>query len=46
MAELQVPKLNNNDTDYILSEWLVPDGHRVGAGDPVESPSPDLPGAI
>ncbi|WP_055590379.1 2-oxo acid dehydrogenase subunit E2, partial [Streptacidiphilus griseoplanus] len=33
MAELLVPKLNNNDTDYVLIEWLVKDGDPVRAGD-------------
>ncbi|CAG6395516.1 2-oxo acid dehydrogenase subunit E2 [Streptomyces cocklensis] len=35
MAELLVPKLNSNDTDYVLTDWLVGDGEPVGAGDPV-----------
>ncbi|MDW5329227.1 2-oxo acid dehydrogenase subunit E2 [Plantactinospora sp. KLBMP9567] len=35
MAELAVPTLNANDTSYVLTEWLVPDGGRVSAGDPV-----------
>ncbi|MFG1810659.1 2-oxo acid dehydrogenase subunit E2 [Streptomyces sp. NPDC049040] len=35
MAELLVPKLNNNDTDYVLTDWLVGDGGTVTAGDPV-----------
>jgi 2-oxoglutarate dehydrogenase E2 component (dihydrolipoamide succinyltransferase) len=35
VAELLVPKLNNNDTDYVLTDWLVGDGDDVGAGDPV-----------
>ncbi|WP_377271349.1 2-oxo acid dehydrogenase subunit E2 [Peterkaempfera sp. SMS 1(5)a] len=35
MADLLVPKLNNNDTDYVLTEWLVKDGDPVLAGDPV-----------
>lgn len=35
MAEQRVPKLNNNDTEYLLTEWLVADGEPVGAGEPV-----------
>ncbi|MBB6348228.1 2-oxoglutarate dehydrogenase E2 component (dihydrolipoamide succinyltransferase) [Nonomuraea muscovyensis] len=35
MAELRVPKLNNNDTAYLLVEWLVADGAEVGEDDPV-----------
>lgn len=35
MAELLVPKLNNNDTEYVLTDWLVADGAPVTAGDPV-----------
>lgn len=35
MAELRVPKLNNNDTEYLLVEWLVPDGAEVHEDDAV-----------
>ncbi|MFI6498502.1 2-oxo acid dehydrogenase subunit E2 [Nonomuraea typhae] len=35
MAELRVPKLNNNDTEYLLVEWLVPDGTPVHEDDAV-----------
>ncbi|GII63210.1 dihydrolipoamide acetyltransferase component of pyruvate dehydrogenase complex [Sphaerisporangium krabiense] len=35
MAELRVPKLNNNDTEYLLVEWLAADGARVAADDAV-----------
>ena len=35
MAEQRVPKLNNNDTEYVLTEWLVPDGGAVSSGDPL-----------
>ncbi|QMU69855.1 2-oxo acid dehydrogenase subunit E2 [Streptacidiphilus sp. P02-A3a] len=35
MAEQRVPKLNNNDTEYVLTEWLVADGAEVRAGDPM-----------
>ncbi|MGP3918220.1 2-oxo acid dehydrogenase subunit E2 [Nonomuraea sp. 10N515B] len=35
MTELSVPKLNNNDTEYLLVEWLAEDGAGVLKGDPV-----------
>ncbi|MER5479393.1 2-oxo acid dehydrogenase subunit E2 [Streptomyces sp. NPDC002734] len=35
MAELSMPKLNNNDTDYVLTAWLVEDGEAVTEGQPV-----------
>ncbi|WP_433254119.1 2-oxo acid dehydrogenase subunit E2 [Streptosporangium sp. CA-135522] len=35
MADIRVPKLNNNDTEYLVVEWLVEDGRPVRAGDPV-----------
>ncbi|NRQ32580.1 dehydrogenase [Nonomuraea sp. NN258] len=35
MAELRVPKLNNNDAEYLLVEWLVPDGAQVHEDDAV-----------
>ncbi|MFI9555205.1 2-oxo acid dehydrogenase subunit E2 [Nonomuraea endophytica] len=35
MAELRVPKLNNNDTEYMIVEWLVPDGTEVHEDDAV-----------
>ncbi|MBB5080355.1 2-oxo acid dehydrogenase subunit E2 [Nonomuraea endophytica] len=35
MAELRVPKLNNNDTEYMIVEWLVPDGAEVHEDDAV-----------
>ena len=35
MAEQRVPKLNNNDTEYLLTEWLVADSEPVRAGEPV-----------
>ncbi|MGI5281978.1 2-oxo acid dehydrogenase subunit E2 [Nonomuraea polychroma] len=35
MTELRVPKLNNNDTEYLLVEWLAEDGARVLKDDPV-----------
>ncbi|MCW3841242.1 2-oxo acid dehydrogenase subunit E2 [Micromonospora yasonensis] len=35
VRDLVVPKLNNNDTSYVLTDWLVADGEKVTAGDPV-----------
>ncbi|MFI6737722.1 2-oxo acid dehydrogenase subunit E2 [Nonomuraea sp. NPDC050451] len=35
MTELRVPKLNNNDTEYLLVEWLAEDGADVVKGDPM-----------
>ncbi|MBE3015235.1 2-oxo acid dehydrogenase subunit E2 [Microbispora sp. NEAU-D428] len=35
MAELRVPKLNNNDTEYLLVEWLAADGAQVAEDDAV-----------
>jgi 2-oxoglutarate dehydrogenase E2 component (dihydrolipoamide succinyltransferase) len=35
VPELLVPKLNNNDADYVLTDWLVPDGAAVAPGTPV-----------
>lgn len=35
MADLSVPRLNGNDAEYVLLEWLVSDGGRVSAGAPV-----------
>ncbi|WP_344076373.1 2-oxo acid dehydrogenase subunit E2 [Luedemannella helvata] len=35
MTEIRIPKLNANDAAYTLVEWLVADGSRVAAGDPV-----------
>ncbi|MBP2325816.1 2-oxoglutarate dehydrogenase E2 component (dihydrolipoamide succinyltransferase) [Kibdelosporangium banguiense] len=35
MTEVRVPKLNNNDTEYILTEWIVADGEQVEPGRPV-----------
>jgi 2-oxoglutarate dehydrogenase E2 component (dihydrolipoamide succinyltransferase) len=35
LTELRVPKLNNNDTEYVLVEWLAEDGAGVLEGDPV-----------
>ncbi|MGI5487671.1 2-oxo acid dehydrogenase subunit E2 [Microtetraspora malaysiensis] len=35
MSEFRVPKLNNNDSAYVLLEWLAEDGAAVRAGDPL-----------
>jgi 2-oxoglutarate dehydrogenase E2 component (dihydrolipoamide succinyltransferase) len=35
MTDVRVPKLNNNDSQYILVEWLVADGDQVRPGDVV-----------
>ncbi|MCC5575156.1 2-oxo acid dehydrogenase subunit E2 [Microtetraspora sp. AC03309] len=35
MTDIRVPKLNSNDTAYVLVEWLVADGQRAEAGDPI-----------
>jgi 3-oxoacyl-(acyl-carrier-protein) synthase/pyruvate/2-oxoglutarate dehydrogenase complex dihydrolipoamide acyltransferase (E2) component len=35
MIDIMVGKLNNNDTDYELLKWTVPDGGDVRAGDVV-----------
>ncbi|MBE3011115.1 2-oxo acid dehydrogenase subunit E2 [Microbispora sp. NEAU-D428] len=35
MTEFRVPKLNNNDTAYVLVEWLAEDGQAVRDGDPI-----------
>lgn len=35
MTDIEVPKLNTNDTAYVLVDWLAEDGQAVQAGDPV-----------
>jgi 2-oxoglutarate dehydrogenase E2 component (dihydrolipoamide succinyltransferase) len=35
VADIVVPKLNNNDTTYTLVDWLFADGQEVPAGEPV-----------
>ncbi|MET7948483.1 2-oxo acid dehydrogenase subunit E2 [Micromonospora sp. NPDC005324] len=35
MTDLVVPKLNNNDTTYVLIDWLAADGEEVRAGEPI-----------
>ncbi|MER6000709.1 2-oxo acid dehydrogenase subunit E2 [Nonomuraea angiospora] len=37
MAEIRVPKLNTNDSAYVLLEWLVADGAPVRGDDVVAS---------
>ncbi|TDC82345.1 hypothetical protein E1292_50325, partial [Nonomuraea deserti] len=35
MVEIRVPKLNTNDSAYVLVAWLARDGAAVRAGDVV-----------
>ncbi|MGC5011545.1 2-oxo acid dehydrogenase subunit E2 [Streptosporangium sp. DT93] len=35
MADIRVPKLNDNDTEYLVVAWLVGDGKPVAAGEPI-----------
>ncbi|WP_433083550.1 2-oxo acid dehydrogenase subunit E2 [Dactylosporangium sp. CA-052675] len=35
MTEIRVPKLNTNDAEYTLLEWIVPPGTLVREGEPV-----------
>lgn len=35
MTDFRVPKLNNNDTSYVLVEWLAEDGQTVSDGDAI-----------
>jgi 2-oxoglutarate dehydrogenase E2 component (dihydrolipoamide succinyltransferase) len=35
VTDIRVPKLNNNDTEYILTEWIVAEGEPVEPGRPV-----------
>ncbi|MFG1654550.1 2-oxo acid dehydrogenase subunit E2 [Micromonospora sp. NPDC049275] len=35
MTDLVVPKLNNNDTTYVLLDWLAEDGEQVRSGEPI-----------
>ncbi|GGS46923.1 dihydrolipoamide acetyltransferase component of pyruvate dehydrogenase complex [Planobispora rosea] len=35
MTDVLVPKLNNQDTEYLIVEWLVGDGEPVRAGEAV-----------
>jgi 2-oxoglutarate dehydrogenase E2 component (dihydrolipoamide succinyltransferase) len=33
VAEIRIPKLNNNDTEYVLVDWIIGDGKPVEPGD-------------
>ncbi|WP_424533876.1 2-oxo acid dehydrogenase subunit E2 [Sphaerisporangium viridialbum] len=35
MTDVRVPKLNNNDAQYVLVEWVAKEGQRVRAGEPL-----------
>ncbi|MFQ3558872.1 2-oxo acid dehydrogenase subunit E2 [Streptomyces gramineus] len=35
MIDIELPKLNNNDTSYVLVEWLAEDGTEVTAEQPL-----------
>ncbi|MFI6934723.1 2-oxo acid dehydrogenase subunit E2 [Streptomyces sp. NPDC050287] len=35
MHDIVIPKLNNNDTEYLLLEWLFEDGQQVPVNSPV-----------
>lgn len=35
MIEVRVPRLNSNDTHYIVVEWVAEEGSRVAEGDPL-----------
>ncbi|MFI6509989.1 2-oxo acid dehydrogenase subunit E2 [Streptosporangium sp. NPDC050855] len=35
MADIRVPKLNDNDTEYLVVAWLVGDGKPVAAGEAI-----------
>lgn len=35
MSDIRVPKLNNNDPEYIVLDWLADEGAAVRPGDPV-----------
>jgi 2-oxoglutarate dehydrogenase E2 component (dihydrolipoamide succinyltransferase) len=35
VSDIRVPKLSNNDTEYVLVEWAVENGEAVRSGDPV-----------
>nr|WP_191910486.1 2-oxo acid dehydrogenase subunit E2 [Microbispora cellulosiformans] len=37
MSDITIPKLNNNDSTYLLLEWLADDGANVEADEPVAS---------
>ncbi|GAA4061201.1 2-oxo acid dehydrogenase subunit E2 [Nonomuraea soli] len=35
MTDIRVPRLNSNDADYLLVEWLAGDGREVKEGEPL-----------
>jgi 2-oxoglutarate dehydrogenase E2 component (dihydrolipoamide succinyltransferase) len=35
LTEIRVPKLNNNDSVYLLTAWTAEDGRAVRAGEPI-----------
>lgn len=35
MADFTIPKLNTNDSEYVIAGWLAEDGAEVEPGDPV-----------
>ncbi|ACU73927.1 catalytic domain of components of various dehydrogenase complexes [Catenulispora acidiphila DSM 44928] len=35
MTEVRVPKLSNNDSEYLLTEWIAEHGKPIAVGDPV-----------
>lgn len=35
MTDIRVPRLNSNDADYLVVEWLAGDGSEVGEGEPL-----------
>jgi 2-oxoglutarate dehydrogenase E2 component (dihydrolipoamide succinyltransferase) len=35
LADITIPKLNSNDTEYVIAAWLTEDGTRVEPGDAV-----------
>ncbi|MGI5128086.1 2-oxo acid dehydrogenase subunit E2 [Pseudonocardia sp. CA-107938] len=35
MADITIPKLNNNDSEYVIAGWLAEDGAEVAPGEPV-----------
>lgn len=35
MADIIIPKINTNDSEYVIAEWVAEDGAEVKPGDPV-----------
>jgi 2-oxoglutarate dehydrogenase E2 component (dihydrolipoamide succinyltransferase) len=35
LADITIPKLNTNDSEYVIAGWLAEDGAEVAPGDPV-----------